>query len=79
MTPPRQRVLSAKLPAELIDALDEEATRQGTSRNALVRRALEQAVAGDLPLLDQERRFARAAARIAEERALAVRVGRRAS
>jgi predicted transcriptional regulator len=72
---PGQQVLSAKLPCELVDALTQRAREEGISRNMLIRRALENKIAGTLPeVVERERFMARAAARIAEETALAQRL-----
>jgi len=71
---PRHRVLTAKLPPELIDALGEEARSRGVTRNALVRQALERVLTEGTSVPDHERRMARAVARMAEERALTRRL-----
>jgi len=65
------RVLTAKLPEELIAALDDLAADRGVSRNALVREALERIVeAGDAGPTLEERRLATARATIRRELAL---------
>lgn len=73
------RVLSAKLPEELIADLSAAAADQGLSRNALVRRALEAVTTGetgpisdaDLAVRDVRRRLARDRARLHALRGLA--------
>jgi predicted DNA-binding protein len=52
------RVLTAKVPAELIDRADALARRRGVTRNRLVREALEAAVDGRVTFLSPKEREA---------------------
>lgn len=66
------RVLSAKVPEELIAALNDVAAHRGMSRNAIVREALERLVAGkpDAGPTLAERQLAAARSTIRRELAL---------
>lgn len=65
------RIVSAKVPADLLDAVDAAAASHGFARNTYVRRVLEAATAGDLELESEGDRTARLVrARFAEDRRL---------
>ena len=61
-----QRVLTAKLPEELVVALDAVASGRDTSRNAVVREALEALVEGRISALTPEATTARRISRSLE-------------
>jgi hypothetical protein len=66
------RILTARLPLTLVDAITYAASERGVSRNALVRAALRAAVDDPERLASSEERYrsAKIRARIAEERLL---------
>jgi len=53
------KVLSAKLPEELVASLDAAAAEQGVTRNRLVREALEATVEGRIRQLTEDERESR--------------------
>lgn len=64
VVPPR--ILSARVPSDLVHALDGVARGRGITRNALIRRSLEAAVEGRVTLLSEEEERDRKVRRLLE-------------